>query len=215
MKEWLLLNTNIKEEEYDRLINIDKDYSLDNTSNEYILKHEDSLTFYNIMNFTLDKNYKKWNVNRCGNFYIHNNIPFLMLSDVFYDDTLLSTNRFGKCHTASYFLAVNTSLDLLTLICTDFQNGKDFLHSVLYNELSNEIIDYTLNLIIDKDIYFKYMNARLIRYIDNYYIKKINENIIDLSSNIQDNITIKEILCFPDEINNLILKFKKVDKIEK
>ena len=206
MKEWLIKNSGISEEEYDKIINCDKDLTIDDTSDEYILSNKDSLLMYDIMNFTLDKNYKKDEFVLLGDYYSYKGISFSLLSDFFPDETLLSEERFGKCHTASYSMAICSSLDLLTLMCTDFQSGKDFLHTVLLIQDTDEIIDYTLNIIMNKQLYFRLMNARIIKYISNEKIKMIDNNIRKSTSNVKKNINVKELLCFPDEINNLVLK---------
>ena len=209
MKEFLLENTSITEDEYEKIIGCDKDLTIDDANDEYILSHENALIMYDISNFTLDSNYKKDEFIKNGPFYNHKGVSFAILSDYYYDEFLKTPVRFGRCHIASYAIAINSFFDTVTMICTDFQSGKDFLHTVLYTKETNEVIDYTLNLIMDKDIYFDLMNARAVSYITNENIKELDKNVRLSTKELKDNINVKELLCFPEEINNLALKLKK------
>ena len=164
---------------------------------------------YNISNFTLDNKYKSKEFRKLGNFYYHKGVAFSILSDYYYDEFLKTPVRFGRCHIASYAMATNSSFDIITMICRDFQSGKDFLHSVLYTSKTDEIIDYTLNLIMDAKTYCKLMKARVVKFIANAEIKEIDKNVKSASQEVFKNTNVKEILCFPEEINNLALKFKK------
>ena len=213
MKEWLISNTNITEEMYDNIINCDKDFNNSGIDYNYIFSHPNAYIMNDIMHFTLDQRYKKRQFIKFGYYYFYKGnreISFSLLSDFFPNEkeNLLSENRYGKCHTVSYNIALNSSFDIITMICSDIQSGKDFLHTVLYTENSDEILDYTLNLIMDRKQYAKLMNARVVKIIDNARIKEIYANIKSSDRLIYQKTNIKELLCFPDEINNLALKMK-------
>ncbi len=209
MKEWLIENTSISDNEYERIIGCDKDLRIEDASDEYILSHENALTMYNISNFTLDRKYKKEEFIKMDQYYYHRGVTFSILSDFYYDEFLETPRRFGKCHVASYTIAMNSDFDLMTMICTDFQSGKDFLHTILYSPDSDIIIDYTLNLIIDRETYFRMMNSRVVSIISNSKIKMLDERLRNSVDEVKQNVNVKELLCFPDEINDTILKFKK------
>lgn len=121
---------------------------------------------------------------------------------------LLTSNRYGKCHSMSMKL-VEMIPDSYILTGYVSYEDEDYLHSVIEFEKdgNTKIIDYTKNLIMDKEEYIGLTNFRLIQRISRKDYKKdkkiIKKYMPDLSN--------KVYLCFRDELmhdmnKKLILK---------
>lgn len=108
----------------------------------------------------------------------------------------------------SHAIAYNSSCDVITAFCSDFRSGyEDYLHSFAYDSKTNKVLDYTLNIIMDKDDYFKLLNVRPIKVLKNSDLKKMS-SFFERNSEIAQNITIKEYLVFPEAIDQYISDIK-------
>lgn len=120
--------------------------------------------------------------------------------------SLTSSSKFNDCHAGS--MTIIPKIDnsyLCTGIIDNF--GFDTLHTVIeFNE--DKIIDYTLNIIIDKNEYNKITNFREIQRI-----KK--ENYLDDIKILDGNLDSKTYLTYRDEIIRDLNKNKKVLKLSK
>ncbi len=120
---------------------------------------------------------------------------------------ILTTNKkFNDCHSGS--MTIIPKIDnsyLCTGIIDNF--GYDTLHTVIEFD-ENKIIDYTLNIIIDKNTYKRITNFREIQRI-----KK--ENYLDDIELLDKNLDSKTYLTYRDEIIRDLNKNKKVLKLSK
>ena len=129
--------------------------------------------------FTLDKEYRidyleglderLYNIEEIydkeKNKYNFCNINFSRISSFIIEDKrgnelykeLVSTNRYGKCHRGSLQLLFFNDSSILTGYIT-FRN-KMILHSVV--QVGNYIMDYTKNLVINKNDYIKLINFKI------------------------------------------------------
>lgn len=221
MKEWILENTEITEEEYDKIINPNTVYIKDLTpiSTDINKKHP----FYNILTFTekkanffRNKIYKiKQIKSNSHNHYIHQNIEFYILGEHIKYLTYLmySKDRYGKCFyiNSKICLLTNNSY-LTTALCTSpFYNDKQFIHSFVTIQYNNKeyILDGIYNIIIEKEIYFNIFNPKIISNIPREQLKSDLENIIEFEKVSQ--IYRGEYLCFPTQIMQSIKKRTKKD----
>ena len=148
-------------------------------------------------------------------------IEFRKLSDAIIGlkgDTELETEkRSGKCHLKS--LKVSKNLGISNNIVTGYIFGysdKDkYFHSwVEYSHKGKEyVIDYTRNIIINKEAYYRLMNAIPLSRISNKTIEE-DENIL-LNLPESDTITLKEYLVFRDEIMKNFERNKKIFEEER
>ena len=126
---------------------------------------------------------------------------FSLLEDLFGDDEtkriLHSPERYGSCHHASIGMCLNLP-HKNSKILTGYINYSDcrILHSVYYYEEDGmEIIyDYTKNIMMRKDEYFRLTNFKLI---------------------CNSNISVKAYMVFRDEMMRDIKKNEKVLQLEK
>ena len=119
---------------------------------------------------------------------------------------LKSYKRYGKCHDRSIELAVSIKNSFLLTGYTSYED-IDILHSVVECEKDGKtkIIDYTKNLIMDKEEYIGLNNFRVIQRISREdYLK--DRMIIDTYI---PNLSTVAYLCFRDEIIKE-LKNKKI-----
>lgn len=101
-------------------------------------------------------------------------------------------NRLGRCHIGS--LAIIGSGDKLVTGYIDCFSGNRIIHSWIEND--DKVIDYVFNAIIDKDVYYKLVNAQPLNFISKEIIAE------DSSSEfINAFLSCKFYLLFRDEIN--------------
>ena len=141
---------------------------------------------------------------------------FSLLEDLFEDDEtkriLHSPERYGSCHHASVGMCLNLP-HKNSKILTGYINYSDcrILHSVYYYEEDGmEIIyDYTKNIMMRKDEYFRLTNFKLINEIE-------REKLIEDKNFIcNSNISVKAYMVFRDEMMRDIKKNEKVLQLEK
>jgi len=133
---------------------------------------------------------------------------FIMISDYFNGDIykyeLLSEERYSKCHTmaikmAEYFENSKILTGYITLL------DSKIMHSVLEFKMLGEVVimDWTLNLIMEKQQYLKLTNFKVINIVQSSMIKE-DEDLIYNS-----NITNKIYLLFRDELKRNFDKIKR------
>ena len=141
---------------------------------------------------------------------------FSLLEDLFGDAEtkriLHSPERYGSCHHASIGMCLNLP-HKNSKILTGYINYSDcrILHSVYYYEEDGmEIIyDYTKNIMMRKDEYFRLTNFKLINEIE-------REKLIEDKNFIcNSNISVKAYMVFRDEMMRDIKKNEKVLQLEK
>ena len=185
----------IRKETYDLLFkdeNIQNSEVIDTTANDEIL---DTIAFFTKFdNNLLDKHFlkrmaKKFKIdiskisyNKEKNIYNYDaenmQIPFEKLSDGIQDKKmkreLLSNKRLHKCHERTLQLIGGFGNIATILTGTCERQGKRYLHSVIGLQREDDvyIVDYTLNLVINKELYNRLTNFKQIEEI-----KKIIEII--------------------------------------
>ena len=141
---------------------------------------------------------------------------FSLLEDLFEDDEtkriLHSPERYGSCHHASVGMCLNLP-HKNSKILTGYINYSDcrILHSVYYYEEDGmEIIyDYTKNIMMRKDEYFRLTNFKLINEIEREKLIEDKDFICN------SNISVKAYMVFRDEMMRDIKKNEKVLQLEK
>ena len=141
---------------------------------------------------------------------------FSLLEDLFGDDEtkriLHSPERYGSCHHASVGMCLNLP-HKNSKILTGYINYSDcrILHSVYYYEEDGmEIIyDYTKNIMMRKDEYFRLTNFKLINEIEREKLIEDKDFICN------SNISVKAYMVFRDEMMRDIKKNEKVLQLEK
>ena len=216
----------IRKETYDLLFkdeNIQNSEVIDTTANDEIL---DTIAFFtklnnNIFNVNVPPNnidISKISFDKEKNIYNAEDmqIPFKKLSDEIKDEEikreLLSNERLHKCHEKTMELVLvpifSNPTRILTGTCE--RHGKRYLHSVIEVEGKDKdyyIIDYTLNIIIKKEIYVELTN-----FIQIEEIKDI-ELLEDIKNRIHDiNAKIKPYLTFRKELRRDLEKNKSMIK---
>lgn len=124
---------------------------------------------------------------------------------------LTSMNRFGKCHFATLCILFSSPYDDSYALTGYINNGeKDILHSVVetVDEDGKCIIDYTQNLIMDKQDYFKLTGFKEITRISK---KELNKDLFLLQGL---DINSRFYLLFRHEIIRSLEKNRKVLKLE-
>lgn len=174
MKEWIVQNTDITSEEYDKIFSKDKDCSYYHTLPP---TSDTDLLLKRLLCFTLKKpnliHCLKWKIKKEGRIYNLDGITFELLYDILPEEDLFSNKRIGTCHIMSHAIAYNSTCDVITAFCSDFRSGyEDYLHSFAYDSKTNKVLDYTLNIIMNKDDYFKLLNVRPIKVLKNSDLKK-------------------------------------------
>ena len=141
---------------------------------------------------------------------------FSLLEDLFGDAEtkriLHSPERYGSCHHASIGMCLNLP-HKNSKILTGYINYSDcrILHSVYYYEEDGmEIIyDYTKNIMMRKDEYFRLTNFKLINEIEREKLIEDKDFICN------SNISVKAYMVFRDEMMRDIKKNEKVLQLEK
>ena len=193
------INTNTYNKLFSDNIQTDK-YSRDN-----------DITLSIIEFFTLDKNNRKLKQKNLSeelydydpyydkkiNRYIYKDIKYFKISSIIDEETihkeLESNNRYGKCHKGSLKLLYFKNSSILTGYI-NFK-GDLFLHSVI--QIGDYILDYTKNLIISKDDYFRLTDFKVVQKITREQFIE-DEDIIFYFKDID----LRIYLTFRDEIVN-------------
>lgn len=210
MKEWILENTSVTNEQYNRYINSKyKEYpNIDFNTVSTIPKKR---TLLDIQLFSLNPsflNVLKFGIKKKGNSYFKNGIKFQLLSDFYKDKDLFTSNRYGKCALESIKIALLTKANIVTAICTDFREVK-ILHTFLIGYLDSYqkpmVWDYTMNLVMNVEDYYNLCDVEVIKFIKNEDFRTFLENVkIGLQHGAD--INLDEFLIFPEEVNEAVLK---------
>lgn len=226
MRKWILENTDIKETEYDQLIN--QNTVIFNTKNKSNNNESSNHPIINIILFTLKKpsfmqrnKYKikrKKDINK-NNYYIYKEIEFYILAEYLKDIkyTLYSTDRFRQCFflNTSICIKLNCESYLITAICTSPYKIKTekYLHSFILIKTKGKqeyIIDGTDNFIIKKETFFKIYKPEIVSEIPK---NKLNEELKLIKQFEQTRKLYRaEYLCFPEEVIKGIKKIKEKQK---
>ena len=225
MKEWVLNNTSVTEEEYDNLISPNtlklKNTNLEEIYADYKLKKlsENPLGVINL--FTLKKPNKfrciVYRVKKEKNYFIYKDIKFSVLAlnveDENYKKELYNERRVGTCFQKSFDFCKsidNSKIILAMCINPFFTPEKKFLHAfveILGKDGKQYILDGTLNICMEKELYLKLLNAKIISEMSRNeffeYVNFIEEN------NLGSLITVPEFLTFPNQINEGVKKYIK------
>jgi hypothetical protein len=169
----------IRKETYNLLFkdeNLPNSHDIDTKNNDKILDQIAVFTRYNSNNLIdkiclkivakkMEMDLSKILYDKEKNEYNYNTenkvIPFELLSDSIQDKKikkeLLSNRRVGKCHESAMGLigCFENPTTILTGTCE--KHGKKYLHSVIELQGKNNdyIVDYTLNLIMKKELYIE------------------------------------------------------------
>lgn len=217
MKEWILENTSVDESAYDSLINADMvDLKEKNTkikskvSTEPLTprKKEEHPILY-IEDFSLKRAtlLRKliYRIKEKDGLYSYKKIQFRVLAEYLQDmqNLLYSKEREGKCGDLSSSICLKYSdTSIVTAVCDnpDFREKSRFLHTFVIKKEGNRkyVLDPTLNLIIEKEVYQELMNAQIISDIsrERYYTDLCYLRDLDLGSS----IVLCEYLCFPKQV---------------
>lgn len=224
MKEWILENTKITSEEYDKLINLNT-VSINGKSNKHNQHQMSNHPIINIALFTTKKSTikqrKKYKITKQkdinkNNYYTYQKIKFYILTDFIkhYHNELQSIYRHNQCfHLNSFFCQkLNINSYLITALCKSpfFISNTNYIHTfILIHSNNNQeyIIDATLNIIMKKDIYFSIFNPQIISFIPKSQLISDLKLITPLE---QDGKLYKaEYLCFPKQVINKVKTLSK------
>ena len=221
MKEWILENTTVTEDSYDNLINpntVSKNRKIEDN-----VKINFQNPLYHICNFTLKKpsklRCKFYNIKKEGNFYLYKDLKFRVLAETLFDKKepytkeLYSIKRVGTCFQKSLDFGYNLkNSNIVVAMCDEpfIIPTEPFLHAFVCGvgkDGKEYVLDGTLNIIIEKDIFIKLYNARIISEIDG---EKANKDIDLLNSkDLAHSILAHEYLCFPNEVIEGVKKYIK------
>lgn len=124
---------------------------------------------------------------------------------------LTSLNRYGKCHFASLCLLFSSPYDESYALTGYINNGeKDILHSIVetVDEDGKCIIDYTQNLVMNKEDYLKLTGFKEITRISK---EELNKDLFLLK---ELDINSRFYLLFRHEIVRSLKKNSKILKLE-
>jgi hypothetical protein len=114
------------------------------------------------------------------------------LKKIDYVDELTTDKRYGCCHSKSIILANELGIGNV-VTGTMITESSIIMHSVL--EVANYVFDWTRNLVMAKDDYFKLTDFKVINIIPNKCVKE------DLKHLLKDlDIELKAYVIFRDEI---------------
>lgn len=211
MKEWILENSDISEEEYDKLISsktlhIEGESQPINIEQNKISEHP----MLTIDQFTLQKptikSKLKYQIKTYKQGFIHKKIKFVILATILkeMEDILYSNNRKRKCFELSLeILKKYSETNIITLLCTDpnYKESILFLHAAILvkDQEGNELIlDTTYNIIIKKETYLKLLNATVISIISREEFANDLTFIKDLLN--KNYVYLDEYLCFKEQV---------------
>lgn len=224
MKEWILNNTNILEEDYDRIFNprtvIMNGHAEENES--------DSLSNHPIVNiatFTFDYptyfRRKKFKIKRLKdinkkNLYLYENIKFYILGEQFplFANETYSSQRLKKCFyiNSEICLSLKSNTYLITAMCSNpFRKSRNqYIHTFVLlksNDGNDYIIDGTTNTIMNKKTYFDIFKPKIISCISK---EKLQEDLKLLKPfEEQELIYRPEYLCFSKKTIRAVKKLNR------
>lgn len=226
MKEWILENTAITEENYNNLINPNmlnlKNSDLDQKEVKYKLFCNHPIITIN--NFTYGKPTKLrcvlYGIKKDNKYFIYKNVKFRVLAETIIEDPkdsfykeLYDKHRLGSCFLKSSDICFNMEdSKIITAICENpsTKSEKKFLHcfvSTNGKDGSEYILDGTLNVVIDRETYLNLFNAKIISEIERE--KMIEDVGVIKDNNLAESISFAEYLCFPDEVMEGVKKYIK------
>lgn len=206
MKEWILENTTVTSDGYDELINSDgKNRQISDNTKKQILAIIDEFT----LNPT-STNGSKLGIEKYKDGYIFNGIIFDLFSDINKDPRLLRRDRYHQCHIASFALALGLNSSIVTAKVIDWFDNS-FLHTFILSEENDLVIDYSFNIMMRKSDYYNLLDVTEVVKIDYPELVEYRELLFSCNA-VVGNIDYKEIVTFPTEIKEAILKLEKRKK---
>lgn len=216
MKEWILENTTVKEEEYDSLIKsntVNMVEEKDKQENREDYEIDYSHPFTTIKVFTLKKPTKLrcvlFGVKKEKDYYLYRGVKFRVLAEAIpsLEEFLYAEGRNGKAFKTSIgicSLLSSANDKVITALCNEpsLKGNKKFIHSfVVYttNEGKELVFDTSLNILMEKDQYLKLLGAKIISEIPS---EKVLSDVEYLIANdmAKEKATLYEYFCFPDQI---------------
>lgn len=224
MKEWILENTTITEQEYDNLLNINT-VSIKGKHQENHITDLSNHPIVNIAQFTSRKPsltqrirfkiIKKKDINK-KNLYIYKQIKFYIISEFLnnFKAELLTLKRHKQCFHLNFDICttLNITSYLITALCQSpyYKKKKEYIHTfvlIITNDNQEYIIDGTINTIMSKDTYFNIFKPQIISCIEKEQLKEDYKYIKPLE---QVGLIYKaEYYCFKDKVINGIKKYNK------
>lgn len=208
MREWVLNNTIINENEYDNFINSDTVNRIgERRKNNYNYTKALENPMYIINKFTYRKptklRCKIFKIENDEKYYIYKGIKFKILANHLpsLKRVLYSTKRIGTCVKHGLNICFNLeNSKIVTAMCDNplVMEEQKFLHTFVtyvFDEIVY-VIDPTINVIMEKSIYLKLFRSRVITEISRE--KMIND--INYLKSLNLEVTVQEYLCFPNEI---------------
>lgn len=203
MRDWIIANTSVTAEEYDKYIKREyKEYPSDIDLSKVSDDPQKQL-LWKIQYFTLFPtlyNRIKLGIKKRGTKYSISGIEFELLSNFYADSNLTTLNRYGECSTKTIELALKSKGDLVTAICTDFR-GVKISHVFLIGKIDNNpvVLDYTLNTIMNMKDYYHLWDVEEIRILSNKDFKRYFSNLQEFPDS--KYINLDEFLIFPEAVN--------------
>jgi len=241
MERWISKNTNITTSEYDRVVGISERYrekwSLSGCSFEEIESRTKDFEkrFYGarpinqviktIENFTMLANgeliydfllARKMGVKKDGKKYSHNDISFIMLSDVYPNNhDILKSPRRVNCTFSDAIILMLTYNDSTLTIAHEL-DSKGIRRLSAFVNVDDSIYDFSKNLIMDREDYFKLYNVEPLRSYSCEEYKKLQSEVTTLTKEINkgshqinmSDIYDFELLCWPEEILAALTRIK-------
>lgn len=210
MKRWILKNTSITEEQYDAIMKYGEYDVYDESSHLSKAKKHEML---NLLDFSMhepDKqNLKIHHVKKEGTRYIYHGIYFDLLSSIIRDPMLFSPERCSHSCMSAITLSNLLHVTVVTAICIDYYSHKS-LRTFLKASANGEdvILDYSSNLVMDKIEYYDMFEVEEVSVVNSDTLEEVVENVIRNESIIHHEIDDKEILCFPKEVNEAVLRLE-------
>ncbi len=215
MKDWFIEHTEIDAAKYDSIINCDKVVQ----DSQYNSKDKLQSIMRRLMFFTLNRptflTMMRYRVRKKKKGYSISGINFELFFDFAEDKQLFSLDRIGNCHIKSFQFCMDYNyFEVVTAICTDPFKGNDILHSFLVRRKNDReyVYDYTFNVIIPKEQYYRCMKVREVKTISHDYLKYLINLNSSLPKEIRRLIDIREVLSFPEEFERIAKNCKKKSK---
>lgn len=226
MREWILQNTNVTDEQYDSLINPNtvningekrnnKSLTPNNPSRQPML----NIDLYTQQKPNLKRKLKYKIISKKDSskkdYYIYKKIKFYILAQIIteMEDILYSLERKGKCYNLSIKICAKyPETNIITALCIDpyYKEPTPFIHTVtLYKAKDGKeyIFDTTFNIAIEKEYYLKLLKTKI---ISNITREKLIEDIETIAeANLGEEIATVEYLCFPEQVMTAVKKCAK------
>lgn len=224
MKDWIIKNTNVKEEQYDNIFNTNI-VMINGVSKKATEKDASDHPIINISMFTFDYptffRIKKFKIKKIKdtnkkNLYIYKNIKFYILGEQIplYANELFTGKRITQCFYLNSTLCLQANLNsyLITAMCKNpyRKNNDTYLHTFVLLKHDNGqdyILDGTANIITDKKTYFNIFKPNIISCISKEKLKKDLELLKPFEESMQ--IYRPEYLCFTKETVKAAKKLTK------